>query len=125
MDPRVILRERTNLRHLTASDLYGPEDPWPDLAVVDVSFISLLKTLPAVRGLLRPAADAGANVEDLVEAVLLVKPQFEVGRERISKGGVVRDPGAHLDAIDRDRNTPPPGTCSAKRFGNLPHNLVH
>jgi 23S rRNA (cytidine1920-2'-O)/16S rRNA (cytidine1409-2'-O)-methyltransferase len=97
MDPRVILRERTNLRHLTASDLYGPEDPWPDLAVVDVSFISLLKTLPAVRGLLRPkdaaTKDAEATWRSLVEAVVLVKPQFEVGRERVSKGGVVRDPG--------------------------------
>jgi 23S rRNA (cytidine1920-2'-O)/16S rRNA (cytidine1409-2'-O)-methyltransferase len=89
-DPRVVLRERTNLRHLTPDGLYGPDDPWPDLAVADVSFISLVLVLPALRALLEPAG---------AEAVLLVKPQFEVGRERVGKGGVVRDPVAHADAI--------------------------
>ena len=89
-DPRVVLRERTNLRHLQPADLYGPDDPWPDLAVADVSFISLTRVLPALRGLLQPVG---------AEAVLLVKPQFEVGRERVGKGGVVRDPRAHHDAI--------------------------
>jgi 23S rRNA (cytidine1920-2'-O)/16S rRNA (cytidine1409-2'-O)-methyltransferase len=91
-DPRLVLRERTNLRHLTPEQLYGPDDPWPDLAVADVSFISLTRVLPALRALLRPGAKG-------VEAVLLVKPQFEVGRERVGKGGVVRDPLAHLDAV--------------------------
>lgn len=95
-DPRVILRERTNLRLLKPEDLYGPEDAWPDLAVVDVSFISLRKTLPALVGLLRPQAGAAGGSE----AVVLVKPQFEVGRERVGKGGVVRDPAAHRDAIE-------------------------
>jgi 23S rRNA (cytidine1920-2'-O)/16S rRNA (cytidine1409-2'-O)-methyltransferase len=89
-DPRLVLRERTNLRHLSPADLYGPADPWPDLAVADVSFISLSRVLPALRGLLLPAA----------EAVLLVKPQFEVGRGRVGKGGVVRDPRAHGDALE-------------------------
>jgi 23S rRNA (cytidine1920-2'-O)/16S rRNA (cytidine1409-2'-O)-methyltransferase len=121
-DPRVVLRERTNLRHLQPADLYGPGDPWPDLAVADVSFISLTRVLPALRGLLRPgpeatacaAGDAAAvgNRPDgdtshatatvapaEPEALLLVKPQFEVGRERVGKGGVVRDPRAHRDAI--------------------------
>ena len=92
-DPRLVLRERTNLRHLEPAQLYGPADPWPDLAVADVSFISLTRVLTALRGLLLPAAAAEG------EAVLLVKPQFEVGRERVGKGGVVRDPRAHLDAI--------------------------
>jgi 23S rRNA (cytidine1920-2'-O)/16S rRNA (cytidine1409-2'-O)-methyltransferase len=92
-DPRLVLRERTNLRHLQPDTLYGPEDPWPDLAVADVSFISLTRVLPALRALLRPSP-TGAP-----EAVLLVKPQFEVGRERVGKGGVVRDPHAHVDAI--------------------------
>jgi 23S rRNA (cytidine1920-2'-O)/16S rRNA (cytidine1409-2'-O)-methyltransferase len=92
-DPRVVLRERTNLRHLQPADLYGPGDPWPDLAVADVSFISLTRVLPALRGLLNSAVETGP------EAVLLVKPQFEVGRERVGKGGVVRDPRAHRDAI--------------------------
>ena len=88
-DDRVVLRERTNLRHLTPEALYGEGDPWPDLAVADVSFISLTRVLPALRALLTGAG----------EALLLVKPQFEVGRERVGKGGVVRDPVAHAEAI--------------------------
>jgi len=106
-DPRVVLRERTNLRHLTPEDLYGPGDPWPDLAVADVSFISLTRVLPALGALLRPAiavADGRQQIEPQaeagVEALLLVKPQFEVGRARVGKGGVVRDPAAHVDAIE-------------------------
>jgi len=90
-DPRLVLRERTNLRHLAPTDLYGPEDPRPDLAVADVSFISLALVLPALVGLLQPGAGW--------DLVLLVKPQFEVGRGRVGKGGVVRDPVAHGDAI--------------------------
>ena len=90
-DPRLVLRERTNLRHLTPGDLYGPEDPWPDLAVADLSFISLGLVLPALGALLAPGGR---------EALLLVKPQFEVGRSRVGKGGVVRDPAAHVDAIE-------------------------
>ncbi|MEB3266048.1 MAG: TlyA family RNA methyltransferase [Cyanobacteriota bacterium] len=91
-DGRVVLRERTNLRHLTAVQLYGPQDPWPDLAVADVSFISLTLVLPALGRLLVP---------ERAEAVVLVKPQFEVGRERVGRGGVVRDPEAHGHAIRR------------------------
>jgi 23S rRNA (cytidine1920-2'-O)/16S rRNA (cytidine1409-2'-O)-methyltransferase len=90
-DGRVVLKERTNLRHLVAADLYGEADPWPDLAVADVSFISLGLVLPALKGLLAPQA--------IPELVLLVKPQFEVGKARVGKGGVVRDPDAHADAI--------------------------
>ena len=88
-DSRVILRERTNLRQLRPDDLYGEDDPIPDLAVVDVSFISLNKILPALWQLTQ------ANRE----AVLLVKPQFEVGRSRVGKKGVVRDPNDQADAI--------------------------
>ncbi len=88
-DERVVLRERTNLRHLSPEALYGPGEPWPDLAVADVSFISLTRVLPALRALLLETG----------EALLLVKPQFEVGRQRVGKGGVVRDPAAHADAI--------------------------
>ena len=88
-DSRVILRERTNLRQLRPDDLYGEDDPIPDLAVVDVSFISLTKILPALWQLTQ------ANRE----AVLLVKPQFEVGRSRVGKKGVVRDPNDQADAI--------------------------
>ena len=95
-DSRVVLRERTNLRRLTADDLYGPEDPRPDLAVADVSFISLGLVLPALLALLQPLDATAQGRRDLV---LLVKPQFEVGKARVGKGGVVRDPDAHVDAI--------------------------
>ncbi|MBN3905194.1 MAG: TlyA family RNA methyltransferase [Nostoc sp. NMS1] len=88
-DSRVILRERTNLRQLRPDELYSENDPIPDLAVVDVSFISLTKILPALWQLTQ------ANRE----AVLLVKPQFEVGRSRVGKKGVVRDPNDQADAI--------------------------
>lgn len=88
-DPRVVLRERTNLRHLTPEQLYSEQDSRPDLGVMDVSFISLTKVLPAFWALLVPPR----------EVVLLVKPQFEVGRDRIGKKGVVRDPGDQADAI--------------------------
>ncbi|HSM82815.1 MAG TPA: TlyA family RNA methyltransferase [Nodosilinea sp.] len=92
-DPRVVLRERTNLRHLTPEQLYtenpGAPAPRPDLGVIDVSFISLTKVLPAFWALLAPPR----------EAVLLVKPQFEVGRDRVGKKGVVRDPNDQAAAI--------------------------
>jgi 23S rRNA (cytidine1920-2'-O)/16S rRNA (cytidine1409-2'-O)-methyltransferase len=93
-DGRVTLRERTNLRHLTAAELYGPNDPVADLAVADVSFISLVLVLPALLALLK-APQARAELD----LVVLVKPQFEVGKARVGKGGVVRDPAAHCDAI--------------------------
>lgn len=87
-DSRVILRERTNLRYLSAEALYNGEEP-ANLAVVDVSFISLTKVLPALWALLAPPR----------ELVALVKPQFEVGRSRVGKKGVVRDPKDHSQAI--------------------------
>jgi 23S rRNA (cytidine1920-2'-O)/16S rRNA (cytidine1409-2'-O)-methyltransferase len=90
-DPRVILRERTNLRHLSAEDLYEPGATRPDLGVMDVSFISLTKVLPAFWQLLQPPR----------EAILLVKPQFEVGRAKVGKRGVVRDPQEQAAAIWR------------------------
>jgi 23S rRNA (cytidine1920-2'-O)/16S rRNA (cytidine1409-2'-O)-methyltransferase len=88
-DSRVILRERTNLRHLTPSELYQPDDLYPDLGVVDVSFISLTKVLAALWCLLRSPR----------EVILLIKPQFEVGREQVGKNGVVRDPKVQALAI--------------------------
>jgi 23S rRNA (cytidine1920-2'-O)/16S rRNA (cytidine1409-2'-O)-methyltransferase len=94
-DERVILRERTNIRHLTPSELYGEpiEGVYPvalpDLAVVDVSFISIAKILPALSSLLAAPK----------ELLLLVKPQFEVGRQALGKGGVVKDPSAQAGAI--------------------------
>ena len=88
-DPRVILRERTNLRNLRSEDLYAPDQTHPDLGVVDVSFISLTKVLPAMWNLLQAPR----------EMLLLVKPQFEVGRDRVGKKGVVRDPKDQAGAI--------------------------
>lgn len=88
-DPRVILRERTNLRHLNPEDLYRADQPLPDLGVVDVSFISLTKVLPAM----------GRLLAEPREMVLLVKPQFEVGRDRVGKKGVVREVKDQAGAI--------------------------
>jgi 23S rRNA (cytidine1920-2'-O)/16S rRNA (cytidine1409-2'-O)-methyltransferase len=80
-DPRVILSERTNARHLAPDAL--PEKA--TLATMDVSFISILKILPALAGLLSERADL----------VSLVKPQFEAGRAEVGSGGIVRDPAVH------------------------------
>lgn len=90
-NPHLILKERTNIRYLTPSNLYQLDDPWPDLAVADVSFISLTKILPALVNLLKPPK----------ELLLLVKPQFEVGRELVGKHGVVKDAKAQASAIQR------------------------
>lgn len=89
-DPRVTVLDRTNVRHLTADDLPYP----PDLVVADLSFISLTKVLPAFKAVADPGADL----------VLLVKPQFEVGKGQVGKGGVVRDPDLHAAAIRRVAN---------------------
>jgi 23S rRNA (cytidine1920-2'-O)/16S rRNA (cytidine1409-2'-O)-methyltransferase len=88
-DSRVMLRERTNLRHLKPEELYAEDRPYPDLAVADLSFISLTKILPALWSLLQPPR----------EVVLLVKPQFEVGRDKVGKKGVVRDTKDQAGAI--------------------------
>jgi 23S rRNA (cytidine1920-2'-O)/16S rRNA (cytidine1409-2'-O)-methyltransferase len=87
-DPRVRLLERTNARYLTRADV--PEAV--DLVTIDVSFISATLLLPRVREI---APDAGVLV--------LVKPQFEVGRERVGKGGVVRDDADRAAAVERVR----------------------
>ena len=87
-DPRVILKERTNFRYLTPKDLYGAELP-ANLGVMDLSFISLIKVLPSLWNLLIPPR----------EVILLVKPQFEVGRAKVGKKGVVRNPKDRSEAI--------------------------
>ncbi len=86
-DARVVVMERTNVRHLTGEEL--PFDP--DLLVADLAFISL--TI-ALEGLF-------STTLSLQEAVLLVKPQFEAGRELVGRGGLVRDPGVHEAVIRR------------------------
>jgi len=87
-DRRVVLRERTNFRYLTPPDLYG-EGTLADLGVMDLSFISLTKVLPTLWELLTLPK----------EAILLVKPQFEVGRQKVGRKGVVRDRKDHSEAI--------------------------
>lgn len=93
--PRVHLHERTNARLLPARFFSPspqlPARPIPTLLVMDVSFISATLLLPAVL----------AAATELTEAVVLVKPQFEAGREHVGKGGIVRNPAAHQLAIDR------------------------
>ncbi len=86
-DPRVVSLERTNARHLKAGALPEPMD----LIVIDASFIGLGKLLPAARALLREGGDG----------IALVKPQFEVGRGALGKGGVVRDEAARARAIEQ------------------------
>ena len=86
-DPRVVVLEKTNIRHLQPEQL----DPLPNLAVIDASFISLSLVLPPTLALLaRPA-----------ELVALVKPQFEVGKGAVGKGGIVRDPKLHDEVLHR------------------------
>lgn len=113
-DPRVVTLDRTNARYLTpetfrqaverevarrgATDARHPESAdagpgflWPTLATCDVSFISLLKVVPAVRAVLTPPW----------QIIVLVKPQFEAGREKVGSKGVVRDAGVHVAVLER------------------------
>lgn len=85
-DERVVCMERTNARYLGHQQI--PDEL--DFASIDVSFISLKLILPAVRGILKP----GGHV------ACLVKPQFEAGREKVGKKGVVRDPAVHLEVLE-------------------------
>jgi 23S rRNA (cytidine1920-2'-O)/16S rRNA (cytidine1409-2'-O)-methyltransferase len=80
-DPRVVVHEQTNARHLTSDQVPEPVD----IVVCDASFISLAKVLEAPLKLAKPGA----------KLVALIKPQFEAGREEVGKGGVVRDPAVH------------------------------
>jgi 23S rRNA (cytidine1920-2'-O)/16S rRNA (cytidine1409-2'-O)-methyltransferase len=86
-DPRVVVREGLNARYLSLDDLGEPVD----LAVCDVSFISVTLLLPALAAVLRPEG----------EMVILVKPQFEVGRGQVGRGGIVRDPALHQAACEK------------------------
>ena len=85
-DPRVVCLERTNARYLSRQEI--PEEP--DFSSVDVSFISLKLILPAIAGVLREGGQAAA----------LIKPQFEAGREKVGKKGVVRDPAVHAEVLE-------------------------
>ena len=86
-DPRVVCMERTNIRYVTPEDLGEPLD----LSVVDVSFISLRIVLPAIRKLLKPTG----------QILCLIKPQFEAGKDKVGKKGVVRDPAIHREVLEQ------------------------
>ena len=86
-DPRVVVLERVNARYLTAEHVLEP----PDIVACDASFIGLETVLPAALGLAKPQA----------QLVALIKPQFEVGPERVGKGGVVREPALHREVCER------------------------
>ena len=86
-DERVQVLERTNLRYLTTGELGAQVD----LVTLDLSFISLLKVLPAVKALLKPGG----------EVLALVKPQFEAGRQHVGKGGIVKDPAVQRSVLEQ------------------------
>ena len=85
-DERVVVMERTNIRYVTPEDLGEPLD----LSVIDVSFISLSIVLPAIKNLLKPTG----------QVLCLIKPQFEAGRDKVGKKGVVREPETHKEVLD-------------------------
>lgn len=85
-DPRVVVMERTNVRYLTPEDL----GELLDFSVIDVSFISLSIVLPVIKNLLK----------DTGQVVCLIKPQFEAGKEKVGKKGVVRDPSVHEEVLN-------------------------
>ncbi len=85
-DPRVVVMERTNGRYVTLEDLGEPLD----LSVIDVSFISLRIVLPVIKTFLKPTG----------QVLCLIKPQFEAGKEKVGKKGVVRDPVIHREVLD-------------------------
>jgi len=108
-DPRVVPVERTNIRIYNGKDLDGPVD----LVTIDASFISLKLVIPAALRWLKPGGILLA----------LIKPQFEAGRERVGKGGVVRDPVAHREVVEeierfcRDEGLDVRGTCESSLPG--------
>lgn len=85
-DPRVVVMERTNIRYVTPEQLGEPLD----LSVVDVSFISLKIVLPAIKALLKPEG----------QVLCLIKPQFEAGKDKVGKKGVVREKSTHKEVLD-------------------------
>ena len=86
-DPRVVVMERTNVRYVTPEQLGEPLD----LSVIDVSFISLNIVLPVIKTFLKPQSG---------QVLCLIKPQFEAGKEKVGKKGVIRDPETHKEVLD-------------------------
>ena len=103
-DPRVVVMERTNIRNVTPEMLGEPLD----LSVVDVSFISLKLVLPVIKTLLKPTG----------QVLCLIKPQFEAGKEKVGKKGVVREPATHLEVLESFLDT-------ARSLGFMVVNLTY
>jgi len=95
-NPKVKLFERSNIRNLKSIDMYSEESLLPDFVVADLSFISLKLVFEPINNLLSG---------DFIEGIFLIKPQFEVGKDRVSKGGVVKRGEYHIDAIESVINT--------------------
>ena len=89
-NPKVKLLERTNIRFLKSENIFSKEDVFPDFVVADLSFISLKLVLKPLEDLLN---------KNFFEGIFLIKPQFEVGKEYVSKGGVVKESKYHLLAL--------------------------
>ena len=95
-NPKVILFERSNIRNLKPLDLYSKENLLPNFVVADLSFISLKLVFEPINNLLSG---------NFIEGIFLIKPQFEVGKDRVCKGGVVRKAQYHIEAIESVINT--------------------
>ncbi len=95
-NPKVILLERKNIRYLNPLDLCSAENLLPNFVVADLSFISLRLVFEPLNNLL---------FGDFIEGIFLIKPQFEVGKDKVSKGGVVRNAEYHIEAIESVINT--------------------
>ncbi|MEE9274970.1 MAG: TlyA family RNA methyltransferase [bacterium] len=113
-DPRVLLMEKVNARRLTPETFAAAAGgERPGLATVDLSFISVLKVLDALGSVL---AEGG-------EMIVLVKPQFEVGKGKVGKGGIVRDPALHREVLERvwdgcrEKGLGPQGACASPITG--------
>ncbi len=107
-NPKVILFERTNIRNLKPNDLLSRSNELPNFVVTDLSFISLRLVFKSITSLLEG---------DCIEGIFLIKPQFEVGKDKVSKGGVVRNPKFHTEAIESVIST-------AKKFHWNVKNLI-
>lgn len=89
-DKKVVVKERQNARYLSPSLLYDQGEKWSDFATIDVSFISLTKILPACLSVLMPEKH---------EMICLIKPQFEAGKDKVAKGGIVKSKETHKSVI--------------------------
>jgi len=90
-NPKVKLFERTNIRYLERSNISSQENKLPSFVVADLSFISLKLVLEPIRNLLR---------NDFYEGIFLIKPQFEIGKDKVSKGGVVKKASLHIEVLE-------------------------